>query len=524
MAHGTTRRFLLRSASAAGLSALSGCKRWPGPTPAAIAANRPQLPCGIASGDVTASSAILWSRCDRPARMAVEWSTTESFKDPTRVLGPDALPASDFTARLDLSDLPPNQRIFYRVQFLDLANPNLTSEPLTGTFKTAPLSPRDIRFAWSGDTAGQGWGINPAIGGMPIYNTIRDFAPDFFIHSGDTIYADVPIESEVKLDDGSIWRNVVTPAKSKVAETLDEFRGNFAYNLLDENVRRFNASIPVFYQWDDHEVRNNWYPGQIIPPEDKLYRIERRLDVLAQRARRAFLEYNPIRLNRAAPHQIHRSYSFGPLLDLFILDERSFRSANSPNRQPALGNDTAFLGPSQLQWLKDALRTSKATWKVIASDMPISYNVRDSAGHFEAIANADNGPPLGRELEIADLLKFLKDSAVRNTVWLTADVHHAAALHYDPARARFQHFDPFWEFVSGPLHAGTFGPGSPDKTFGAEMKWHSCPPGMKGNRPPSEHLQFFGLVNIDAQTRTMRVEQYDLTGKRVYAIDLPPIL
>jgi alkaline phosphatase D len=455
--------------------------------------------------------------------MAVEWSTTESFKDPIRILGPDALPASDLTARLDLGDLPPNQRIFYRVQFLDLSNPNLTSEPVGGTFRTAPLAARDIRFAWSGDTAGQGWGINREIGGMPIYRTLRDFAPDFFIHSGDTIYADVPIEAEVKLDNGSIWRNVTTAAKSKVAETLDEFRGNFAYNLLDENVRRFNASIPVFYQWDDHEVRNNWYPGQVIAPEDRHYRIERRLDVLARRARQAFLEYNPIRLERGAAERIHRAYSFGPLLDLFILDERSFRGPNSSNRQTALGNDTAFLGRSQLRWLEEGLRASKATWKVIASDMPIGYIIRD-AERFEGVANADHGPPLGRELEIAGLLSFAKEHGVRNMVWLTADVHHAAAIHYDPGRARFQRFDAFWEFISGPLHAGSFGPGSTDRTFGPEVRWHSCPKGMKGNRPPSENLQFFGVVSIDAASRVMRVEQYDLTGKRVYTDELTPIL
>ena len=54
---------------------------------------------------------------------------------------------------------------------------------------------------------------------------------------------------------------------------------------------------------------------------------------------------------------------------------------------------------------------------------------------------------------------------VRNTVWLTADVHYTAAHYYDPAKAQFTGFDPFWEFVSGPLNAGTFGPGV-ENTFG----------------------------------------------------------
>ena len=65
----------------------------------------------------------------------------------------------------------------------------------------------------------------------------------------------------------------------------------------------------------------------------------------------------------------------------------------------------------------------------------------------EAIAQGD-GPPRGRELEIADLLSFIKHAGVRNTVWLTADVHYTAAHYYDPNKAVFQDFEPFWEFVS----------------------------------------------------------------------------
>ena len=105
-----------------------------------------------------------------------------------------------------------------------------------------------------------------------------------FIHTGDTIYADGPLQAEVKLDDGRVWRNLVTPEKSKVAETLDEFRGNHRYNLLDEHVRRFNASVSQFVIWDDHEVLNNWYPTEVLTGESPLHRAQRRA---ARRARQA---------------------------------------------------------------------------------------------------------------------------------------------------------------------------------------------------------------------------------------------
>src|SRR5207245_1757366 len=113
-----------------------------------------------------------------------------------------------------------------------------------GGFRTAPIERRGVSFVWSGDTAGQGWGIDESRGGMRTYSTMLKCRPDFFIHSGDTIYADCPIAAQEKLPAGQIWNNIVTEEKSKVAETLDEFRGNYKYNLLDANMRAFNESVP----------------------------------------------------------------------------------------------------------------------------------------------------------------------------------------------------------------------------------------------------------------------------------------
>src|SRR5438094_8216391 len=112
---------------------------------------------------------MIWSRADRPAQMVVEWSTEESLARAERVVGPTALEDGDFTARLDLGGLPPDQPIFYRVTFQDLANPRAMSEPASGRFRTAAMHRRNIRFVFSGDEAGQGWGINPGWGGYRLY-------------------------------------------------------------------------------------------------------------------------------------------------------------------------------------------------------------------------------------------------------------------------------------------------------------------------------------------------------------------
>ena len=487
--------------------------------------DRPGVPGGAAVGDVTEGQAIVWSRTDRPARLVVEYSTTASFADTRRIVGPAALEDTDFTARVDLTGLPAGQRISYRVRFQDLADLRRFSVPVEGTFQTphgagAPggAADRDASFVFSGDCVGQGWGIDPSRGGMRLYDAMRQLQPDVFIHLGDTIYADQPLKPEVVLDDGSIWRNVVTETKSRVAQTLDDFRGCHRYNLQDEHMRRFNAEVSQVALWDDHEVCDNWYPLERFDDDPRAG--VKSVALLAARAKRAFLEYLPLRIHPIERERIYRAWRRGPALEIFALDMRSYRGSNSANRQPTLTEESAILGAAQVEWLEGALAASTSTWKVIASDMPLGLVVPDGRDAFDAVANRDPGAPLGRELEIARVLEFIKDRKIRNVVWVTADVHYCAAHHYAPERARFTEFDPFWEFVGGPLHAGSFGPNELDRTFGPEVRFVGIPPGMKPNRPPSEPFQFFGSGRIDRRTQTLTMKLHNVNGE-IYSVDLP---
>lgn len=494
--------------------------------PAVIRAgsSRPAIGQGIQIGDVTQGSALIWSRTDQPARLMVEWATNEGFRQARRLSGPLAAPGNDFTARAILKGLPAGAEVFVRVYFEADRSKGARSEAVTGRLMTPPAGPAPVRFLWSGDTCGQGYGINPERGGMTIYETMRRLAPHFFIHSGDTIYADNPIPAELKLPDGSLWRNITTEAKSKVAESLAEFRGNYLYNLLDDNVRRFNAEVAQIWQWDDHEVLNNWSPGKDLSADGR-YR-EKDIRVLARRARQAFLEYAPIRAASGGRGRIYRKIAYGPLLEVFVIDLRSYRGPNTHNRQTEEGPETAYMSEGQMRWLLRELRASRAIWKVVASDMPIGLIVgdgKDQVGRlrFENVANGD-GPALGRELELARLLSGLKRYGVRNVVWLTADTHYTAAHYYDPAKAQFTDFNPFWEFVSGPLNAGTFGPNVLDNTFGPQVRYFQAPPRGQGNLAPSAGMQFFGEVLIDPQTREFNVQLRDLEGAILHAERLAP--
>ena len=101
----------------------------------------------------------------------------------------------------------------------------------------------------------------------------------------------------------------MTPAKSKVAETIDEYRGNHLYNRLDDHYRRFAAQVGHVVMWDDHEVRDNWYHAQVLPDQSPY--TEKRVAVLAARARQAFLESYPVTMARGADASIYRSIPVG---------------------------------------------------------------------------------------------------------------------------------------------------------------------------------------------------------------------
>ena len=169
------RRLLQRSALVAGGLGAGSLLPGRGFAQATVTseAQRIQVPYGVQVGDMRPGRAVVWAKADRPGRMLVRWSTSDDLSGARDALPVNALEDTDFAGKLDLAGLPADQRISYEVRFLDLGDLQTLSQPVTGSFKTPPAEKRSVRFVWSGDTAGQGWGINPAFGGMRIYETMR---------------------------------------------------------------------------------------------------------------------------------------------------------------------------------------------------------------------------------------------------------------------------------------------------------------------------------------------------------------
>jgi len=532
----TARRTVLATGAAASAALLLPASAGAAPGRSGRAASRHSglvssrltLPSGVATGDVSSNSAVLWARSSGTSRLrAVLRAVDESgqvlrgrFQHGVTLRSGWVSGQTDHTAKIVADRLPSGTRFEVTYAFEDELG--RLGESAVAHFTTAPgtrfgkKTTAAQSFVWTADTAGQGYGINPEIGGMRGYAAMHATKPDFFLHSGDTIYADNPIPETVEVKGEPTWRNITTEETSKVAETLNEFRGRHRYNMMDVNLREMYADVPVIAQWDDHETTNNWWPGEVL--EDPRYTQVRDVDTLAARARRAWQEYMPIADGRALrggdgfePARIHRKISRGPSLDVFALDMRTFKGENTPGLEQT---ETPILGEDQLQWLIRELRASTATWKVIANDLPLGLVVPDGKGQ-ESISNAEHGAPLGRELELARLLKAIKDHGVKNVVFLTGDVHYCAAHHYSPERAAFTDFEPFWEFVAGPINAGSFGPNALDGTFGPRLDFEAHGPVM-GSPRTGEH-QYFGHVEIPEDGREFRVRLINAQGTTVYS-------
>ncbi len=405
---------------------------------------------GIATGDVTSRSALIWWRTEGPARVKIEWwpespdpglaSLTEPGREPSEQhVGSTVLQTSeehDFANTLSLDGLVPATRYRYRISpehgRLMEANPGLEA-PASGQFTTAPAPSHHepVTLVWGGDLGGQERcrSLGDRSGkSYRIFDRMRQVEPSFGILLGDLIYADGRCPTPPNL-----------PGSDFVATTLNEFRTKHRYQRGDLALQRFLASVPVYVIWDDHEVRNDFSGLE---------------DPLMPLGRRALLEYWPISTPPEDPHRLFRQVVYGADLELFVLDTRQYRS---PNRQLD-GPRKTMLGPKQYAWLLDGLTKSTATWKVIATSVPLSTRKPGAllGGGMDGWVRGQDGTGFQRELQ--DIVNHIVARRIHNVIWLAGDVHFAQVNSYDPNK---DGLTDFYEFICGPLSAGTRKPAPP---------------------------------------------------------------
>jgi alkaline phosphatase D len=380
-----------------------------------VAAPAQAFELGIASGDVRPTSAVIWTRADRPGLVQLfYWQAATGQGSDFRRVTLRAGPARDLTIRVRLTGLRPATE--YRYSFLQG-----TAVTRLGTFTTAPAPGSDVpvRFVWSGDSDGtlDPRTGRPAFGRFDVLGAALREKPDFFAYLGDTIYADSRI--------------------GKPATTLAAYRAKYRQNRKIEALRELERAVPLVVAWDDHEVRNDYDP-ESVPPS------------LLARGTQAFHEYQPVEPAPGKP--MYRSFRWGRNLEIFVLDLRSYRSPSAqaacenpagsgiPDVAPLLAQPlrdafaSAFAqlalpvpeacqtgladpgrtiaGKAQLRWLERGLAGSDATWKVVLTPDPIQEFALLPYDRWE-----------GYQADRRAILGFARDRGVRNVVWLASDTH-----------------------------------------------------------------------------------------------------
>lgn len=456
----------------------------------------PQLTHGVAVGEVSATAAVLWGRCERPGTLHVRYG------DPPRERDAAVDPERDLTARIELPDLVPDTAVPFRAWCRSGAANADGAVGRDGSFRTAPApeQARALRIAWSGDLGGQNV-CRDQRRGYPIFDVIASRAPDLFIALGDMIYGDDTCAATGR------YGNAQVPGPPPAADRAG-YWAHWRYNRADPHHQAMLARVPMAAVWDDHEIRDDAgplhdsaaaAPGRALLPE----------------ARAAFLDYQPLLPPADEPTRLYRSQRWGRHLELFLLDTRQYRDANAA--PDSAGAPKSMLGAVQRRWLEEALITSTATWKVIVAGVPLSIPTGGEAR--DGFASGDGTG--GFEHEAAALLATLHARGVRNHLWIATDVHFATAFLYRPIAS-----DSQWvsrEFITGPLNAGVFPRMDLDPTFRPERLLFYGPADPAAIASFDEAVGWFnfGIIEVLASGR-LSISVVNGNGQTVYRTTLQP--
>ncbi len=358
---------------------------------------------GVASGDPLSDRIILWthvSPLDSAQPLTVNWriATDTAFSSLANSGSFTTDSSRDFNVKVDATGLQPGTTYYY-----DFETGGAYSA--VGRTRTAPSGNIDhARFAVA--TCAK-----YSKGYFNAYARIGDRDDiDAVIHLGDYIY-----ESR---DSGEVGRVMLPYAR---CSTLVQFRDRYAQYHTDPDLVYARQRHPFINVWDDHETGNDsWMHGSEHFPDSAQF------DALKQGAIKAYFEWIPIRENPSQPQSIYRTFQYGDLLDLIMIDARLEGRMKQllftePSDMPAiLDSNRTILGHEQFDWLISRLDSSTARWRIIGQQVmmaPVLF--------FGSPINEDQWD--NYPAERAKLYKHMDDNQMNNVVVLTGDVHAALA-------------------------------------------------------------------------------------------------
>ncbi|MEO1648329.1 MAG: alkaline phosphatase D family protein [Pseudomonadota bacterium] len=427
-----SRRFALKAfggSAVAGLSLLSGARAIAQPIFQAY-----PFQLGIASGEPSADGFVIWTRLAPepfaigygmpPAAVEVEWQVAKDGRFTEVVANGAAIarPELGHAVHVEVSGLEPNRPYFYRFFAGRERSP-------TGRSRTTPALGQpieNVRFAVAGCQHYES-------GYYTAHKYLAQEQADFVYCYGDYIYEG---------RGNRVWNSRNGPIVNvrqhfgQEIYTISDYRRRYAQYKMDTDLQAAHASAPWFVTWDDHEIDNNWV-SSTDQDETPSYPFQLR----QQMAMQAYYEHMPLRpssMPMGNRMQIYRQAQFGDLLDLNLLDTRSYRS-NQPcgdswgvECDAVWEDDLEVLGRAQEQWLYEKLGASKARWQVLAQQiMVMDLDRQPGEGVTQ---NLDSWA--GYRTPRARMLDQIKDLGRDSVIVLTGDEHqnYAGELHLNGQR------------------------------------------------------------------------------------------
>ena len=394
---------------------------------------------GVASGDPLPDAVVLWTRVTpteqslpgsgRGPRATVRWEVAldEAFTDVVRSGAVTTDAGRDHTVKLDATGLAPATDHWFRFTYAGAVSP-------IGRTRTAPApgsSPERLRF---GVVSCANW----QAGWFSSYRHLAERGDlDAVIHLGDYLYEYEPGKYSYGHRNEDVRRH--DPPRETVS--ISDYRRRHAQYKTDRDLQALHAAVPFIVTWDDHEVADGSWAHGAFEHQAR----EGSYATRARAARRAYDEWMPVRISGTAVagdgQKIYRRLQFGTLVDLSMLDLRSYRSKRVDEADPAIDDSRRTItGAHQLAWLSGNLATSPCRWKLVGNPVmiaPVRLPPRPAAEEF-ALSQTVSLTPLRSSTPNTDewdgypsdrrrLLGRVESSGTKDVVFLTGDVHTAWA-------------------------------------------------------------------------------------------------
>ena len=396
---------------------------------------------GVASGDPLPSAIVLWTRLTptadatpgsgKGAQSSVSWvvATDSTLRSVVKQGTVTTSAATDHTVKLDVTGLRPATTYYYAFTFKK-------TRSVVGTTRTAPAdtaTPASLRL-------GVVSCANYQAGYFSAYRHLAAQKIDAVLHLGDYIYEYGTGEYGMGRDN-----TVVRPMDpSHEIVTLEDYRRRHALYKTDPDLQALHRKVPFICTWDDHESANDAYASGAENHDPKT---EGDWTKRRAAAYRAYDEWMPVRLSGTAKvgdgTQIYRRFRFGTLAELSLLDLRTYRNVPGGTFTDVPDPDApsrTITGSAQLGWLQKGLATTASQWKLVGNPVmiapvlipPLPNRLREALRDYEGLLPADgiayNSDQWdGYTKDRRQVLEFLADEGITDTVFLTGDIHSAWA-------------------------------------------------------------------------------------------------